>query len=81
MEEDGVSPSPAAMSRFPEIANIPPNRKALREATVEAAVRQKIVAGLEEKLRTDPKSLVANKGATAATPRPEEKGWRSTTPE
>ena len=32
-----------------------------RQASRDAEVRRKIVAGLEEKLRTDPKSLVANK--------------------
>ena len=44
----------------------PPRRYVMcrtqQQASRDAAVRQKIVAGLEEKLRTDPKSLVANKG-------------------
>ena len=44
----------------------PPRRYVMcrtqQQASRDAEVRQKIVAGLEEKLRTDPKSLVANKG-------------------
>ena len=38
----------------------------VQQASRDAAVRQKIVAGLEEKLRTDPGSLVANKGYSRA---------------
>ena len=37
-------------------------RRTRRQASGDAKVRQKIVAGREENLRTDPRSLVANKG-------------------